>query len=197
MKKIIGLSVVFLLILAVAVGGTISYFADTETSTANTITAGTLDLGLANSTGQTPNGGATQTWSTPSNWKPNDTNPATLYLYNGGSVAISSITVEFEYTSVTNGTPTSVYGYDGTADTDKLDKMIKATTATFNGSTVSDIQGKTLEQLKAANAISLGAGLTSLQEKPLAITWTFDSTATNGCQGDSITFIVTVIGNQN
>ena len=44
MKKIIGLTLSALIVLAMAAIGTISYFNDTETSTGNSITAGTLNL---------------------------------------------------------------------------------------------------------------------------------------------------------
>ncbi len=45
MKKIVISLVVIGVVGVVAIGGTIAYFSDTETSTGNTFTAGTLDLG--------------------------------------------------------------------------------------------------------------------------------------------------------
>lgn len=44
MKKIIGLSIAALLVIGIVSGGTFAYFSDTETSTGNTFTAGTLNL---------------------------------------------------------------------------------------------------------------------------------------------------------
>ncbi len=44
MKKILGLTVAALLVMALVGGGTWAYFSDVETSTGNTFTAGTLDL---------------------------------------------------------------------------------------------------------------------------------------------------------
>ena len=44
MKKIIGLTIAALLLIATVAGGTWAYFQDTETSANNNITAGTLDL---------------------------------------------------------------------------------------------------------------------------------------------------------
>ncbi len=44
MKKILGLTVAALLVMGLVGGGTWAYFSDTETSTGNTLTAGTLDL---------------------------------------------------------------------------------------------------------------------------------------------------------
>ena len=44
MKKIIGLTIAALLIIGIVGGGTYAYFSDTETSTGNSLTAGTLNL---------------------------------------------------------------------------------------------------------------------------------------------------------
>ncbi len=44
MKKILGLTIAALLVMALVGGGTWAYFSDPETSTGNTITAGTLNL---------------------------------------------------------------------------------------------------------------------------------------------------------
>ena len=44
MKKILGLTVVALMVMGLVGGGTWAYFSDVETSTGNTFGAGTLDL---------------------------------------------------------------------------------------------------------------------------------------------------------
>ena len=44
MKKILGLTIAALLVMALVGGGTWAYFSDVETSTLNTFAAGTLDL---------------------------------------------------------------------------------------------------------------------------------------------------------
>lgn len=54
MKKILGLTIAALLVMALVGGGTWAYFSDVETSSGNLLTAGTLDLTL---------GGTTQTFS--------------------------------------------------------------------------------------------------------------------------------------
>ena len=46
MKKIAGLTIAALLIIGLVGGGTYAYFSDTESSTGNTLTAGTLDLNI-------------------------------------------------------------------------------------------------------------------------------------------------------
>ncbi len=55
MKKIIGLAIAALLVLGIAGVGTFAFFSDTETSTGNTFTAGTLNLvATTNGTSSTP-----------------------------------------------------------------------------------------------------------------------------------------------
>ncbi len=55
MKKIIGLTIVALLLIGIVGVGTFAYFSDTETSSGNTVTAGTLNLVATNAgTSSTP-----------------------------------------------------------------------------------------------------------------------------------------------
>ena len=61
MKKIIGLSIVAVLIIGMVGAGTWAYFSDTETSTGNTFTAGTLNLELTD-TVEDGTDGETLTW---------------------------------------------------------------------------------------------------------------------------------------
>ncbi|MCK4368488.1 MAG: SipW-dependent-type signal peptide-containing protein [Dehalococcoidales bacterium] len=46
MKKILGLTIAIVLIIGLVAGGTWAYFTDTETSTGNTFTAGTIDIAI-------------------------------------------------------------------------------------------------------------------------------------------------------
>ena len=88
-------------------------------------------------------------------------------------------------------------GFGGTADTDKLEKMLTASTVTWNTTTVSALQGLTLEALKnLPSGTLLGSGLDPNIQGALVITWSFNGSATNGCQGDSANITVTIIGNQ-
>ncbi|MBM2824431.1 MAG: hypothetical protein HW402_95 [Dehalococcoidales bacterium] len=193
MKKILGLGVVALLVMGLVGGGTWAYFNDVETSSGNILTAGTLNLGLANSANGTQTGSSTGTWTTPSGWKPGNTANATLYAANTGTIDMSTVNITFAY-SITNGTPTSVSSWNGTANTDKLEKMIKITTATWGGVSVPALVNQTLEDLATSNTLlgSLANGI----EKGLNIVWTFDTTASNGCQGDSANITATLTGIQ-
>jgi predicted ribosomally synthesized peptide with SipW-like signal peptide len=92
MKKILALSVALIAVVAMLGVGTWAYFNDTQTSTGNTFTAGTLDLNLTGGTAD-PNGidSVTTTWATPSNWKPADTQSGTLTLHNTGTIDMKTV----------------------------------------------------------------------------------------------------------
>jgi len=86
MKKIL-LSVVTIGVVgAIAAGATSAYFSDTETSTGNTFTAGTLDLKLANNDDTTFANGTIGTWVSPTNWAPGESLTSTIHMTNVGSV---------------------------------------------------------------------------------------------------------------
>ena len=84
MKKILGLTIAALLIIGLVGGGTWAYFSDTETSTGNTFTAGTLNLELTD-TVEDGTDGETLTWVF-TDLYPGDTDKATLTVKNTGSI---------------------------------------------------------------------------------------------------------------
>jgi predicted ribosomally synthesized peptide with SipW-like signal peptide len=96
-KKILGLTISAILIIGLVAVGTFAYFSDTETSTGNTITAGTLNLtaGVAGSVGTLLNGAAVpgqgadgvNTYLVIADAKPGDTGTVTFTLTNTGSLA--------------------------------------------------------------------------------------------------------------
>ena len=199
MKKIIGLGIAALLIMAMVGGGTWAYFVDTETSSGNILAAGTLDLGLSNASGSEAGGSATATWTTPAGWKPGDTLDATLFIKNSGTIAMSTVNVTFAQV-FTEATPATVSGYNLlTTTTGNLTNMLIATTATWNGTgsaVATSFQGHTLTTLTTTDgSMSLGT-LSPGQEAALRIVWTFDATATNGAQGDSANITLTLTANQ-
>jgi predicted ribosomally synthesized peptide with SipW-like signal peptide len=91
-KKIIGLSLSALVILGMVAVGTFAYFSDTETSTGNTITAGTLNL-TADESGTSGNWALTagddgaNEYGTLSLLKPGDSGTITWLLTNAGNLA--------------------------------------------------------------------------------------------------------------
>lgn len=77
--------------------GTYAYFSDTETSTGNIFTAGTMDLKLSHSSTGPWTDGVTATW-TLSDMKPGDeTALARVFFKNFGSVSSSTMTITCEY----------------------------------------------------------------------------------------------------
>ncbi len=90
MKKILGLTIAFMLLIGMGGLGTWAYFQDTETSTGNVLAAGTLDLKTNNVDG------VTQTLSA-SNLKPGDSVSGIITLKNAGTVAGSTLDLAFSY----------------------------------------------------------------------------------------------------
>ncbi len=79
MKKIVGLTMALVLVIGLVGAGTYAYFSDTESSTGNTLTAGTLDLNIAG--GDTP-----ITTFNVSDVAPGDNGTASSILANVGSL---------------------------------------------------------------------------------------------------------------
>ncbi len=192
MKKILGLGLVALLVMAMVGGGTWAYFNDTETSGGNILTAGTLDLGLANTSGAETGGSVNATWTSPAGWKPGDTVDYTLYLNNSGSINMSSVSVNFSQV-LTGSKPATVSAGPG-GDTDNITKMIYASIATLNG-TALPFQGDTLYTLTQNGTMNM-TSLASNSEALLRIVWTFNASATNGCQNNTENITLTLIGQQ-
>jgi predicted ribosomally synthesized peptide with SipW-like signal peptide len=113
MKKIMGLTIAALLIMGMVAGGTWAYFSDTETSSANTITAGTLDLTI---------GGDNVNYDilTLTNRVPGDSGQAYAELKNVGSVAgeldIGKSTANQLVVTNTQGTGGTEYELSGSGE---------------------------------------------------------------------------------
>ena len=196
MKKILGLTIAALLVIAMVAAGTFAYFSDQQASTGNVFTAGTLDLGLSSS-GSTSATGATSPTFTASTWKPGDTANGTLTVNNTGSIAMGHVTVTFGESNSTAGRPGTITGSPWSLSTDQFDKEITVTTATWGGASQASLVGQSLFALNTAGAISLTPSLAAGGTKDLVLTFTFDSGATNGCQGNVLTLTVIINGTQN
>jgi spore coat-associated protein N len=197
MKKILGLTIAAVLVMGLVGGGTWAYFSDTETIGDNEFLAGTLDLGLDTTADQDPTGSITGTFSTTA-FAPGDTKSATIYVNNEGSIAMTSLNMTFSNTSVIDGTPGSVDAGPGGA-TDDLLQMITLTDLKFGtvGSPddVADLDDKNITEL-SSSWVDLGA-LSANTEYQLDIEFTFSTTATNGCQGDSANITISFDGQQS
>ncbi|HXY74426.1 MAG TPA: TasA family protein [Dehalococcoidales bacterium] len=117
MKKIIGLSILALLLIGIVSAGTWAYFSDTETSTGNTFTAGTLNLTVNG------NDGTNTALFTVSAANPGQTGASTWTLHNAGSM---SGYIDLENISVTNAE-----NYD--AATDEAERAFDSDTSNATG----------------------------------------------------------------
>jgi len=96
MKKIFGLMIAALMVIAMVGGGTWAYFSDIEQSTNNSLTAGTLDLNI--------NGGNTVvTMFSVSNVAPGDSGNGNCTLTNVGNLG-GELDIEFSAITNTGGT---------------------------------------------------------------------------------------------
>jgi predicted ribosomally synthesized peptide with SipW-like signal peptide len=129
-RKIFASWIIIAVVSALLGAGTVAYFSDTETSSGNTFTAGTLDLKLSDHSSNGPwSDGVTGTW-TLSNMMPGDETPtASVYFKNFGSVASSTMEITCNYT-VTEETPRA--GSDTDPNTDQHpDEMAKHMIITY------------------------------------------------------------------
>ncbi len=93
------------LVATMAGAGIYAYFSDTETSSGNTFTAGTLDLKVSHSSTGPWTDGVTATW-TLSNMKPGDKTPtASVFFRNFGSIKSSTMEITCDYSVVEEANP--------------------------------------------------------------------------------------------
>ncbi|MFC1947702.1 TasA family protein [Chloroflexota bacterium] len=195
MKKILGLTVAAVLVIGLVGGGTWAYFSDTEETTGNIFSAGTLDLGVANAAGTNPTGSTTATFAASDLYPGSTAGSGTLYVNNEGSINMSSVEISFSLAGYTENTPNTVDNWDLTTGTDNLTNMIIATDVKWDGTDVAALENKSIEELIAMAPYDLG-NLDEDSELTLYIEWTFSATATNGCQGDSVDLTISLEGNQ-
>jgi len=190
MKKILGLTVVALLVIGMTGVSTWAYFSDTETSTDNQLVAGTLDLKTDDADGVTQTLYAT-------NMKPGDSvGPATIHLKNAGSTAGSTLDIAFSYVEDDSGSNPPDMSADDTAG------MIEVTTLNYNGSSLLGSVGdantngyKDVYDLKNAD-LTGQSGLAASTTKDFEIGVQLRSDTGNDFQADGITLTMTFTLNQ-
>ncbi len=124
---------------------------------------------------------------------PGGTKQGVLYVANNGTIAMSTVNITASYN--TSGTvPVTVKAGPGGA-TDQIEKMMYISAATWNGTAVPSLVNKSIFDLATQN-ITLGALGANIQSA-LDVTWTFNASATNGCQNRTVTMNVTIYGTQN
>jgi len=96
MKKILISLMTIALVAVMAVGGAFAFFYDTEASTGNTFTAGTLVLSVAGSEGGSAG------WITPNNWAPGETETGHVDLPHAGTID-AAMRLQIDSIEVTGG----------------------------------------------------------------------------------------------
>ena len=193
MKKILGLTIAFMLLISMGGIGTWAYFQDTETSTGNVFAAGTLDLKTDDVDG------VTQTLYA-SNLKPGDSVSGSITLKNAGSVAGSTLDLAFTYEE-SDSSPNPV-----NKSADATAAVIEVTTLNYGivDLLLLDIfdyqsNGYTdIEDLKNDADLDL-AGLTGIDAsatKDFTITVQFRGDANHDFQSDGINISITFTLNQ-
>lgn len=190
MKKIVGLTIAFLLFISMVGISTFAYFSDTETSPGNQLTAGTLDLKTNDVDGVVQTLYAT-------NMKPGDTiGPSTIQLKNAGSVAGLTLDIAFSYVE-SDGTPNTV-----NKNANDTAGMMEVTTLSYDGSnllgSVSDVNGNGYKDIyDLVNADLTGqSGLNASATKNFDIAVQLRSETGNDYQADGISATMTFILNQ-
>jgi spore coat-associated protein N len=121
LKRVIGLSIAGLLIACLAVGGTWAYSTDTETSTGNQLTAGTLDMvpttSATNYTNLVAGGNGANGYATFTKMRPGQSGTITWTLVNNGSLP-GTLTLPSTVTFTDGAAPTEIESAGpGTNDT--------------------------------------------------------------------------------
>lgn len=188
MKKILGLTIAFMLLIGMGGLGTWAYFQDTETSTGNLLAAGTLDLKTDDVDG------VTQTLYA-SNLKPGDIVSGSITLRNAGSVAGSTLDLAFTYVdSDYSPNPTNMTA-DATA------AVIQVTTLTYAASSILPVDGTNangwidIQDLKEAN-LTGQAGINGGLSEDFVITVQLRADTSSDFQSDGITITMTFTLNQ-
>jgi predicted ribosomally synthesized peptide with SipW-like signal peptide len=190
MKRVIGLTIAFMLLLGMTGIGTFAYFSDVESSTNNQLAAGTLDLKTNDADG------VSQTLYA-DNIQPGDTvGPETIVLKNTGSVAGTSLDLSFSYVE-SDGSPNPI-----NMDADETAAKIEVTTLSYAGSSllssVSDNNAnsyKDVEDLKNAD-LSGQSGINASSSANFTIALKLREETGNNHQADGISITMTFLLNQ-
>ncbi len=190
MKRILGLTIAFLLLIGMTSIGTWAYFSDVETTSTNVFTAGTLDLKTDDVDG------VSQTLLAV-NLQPGGTvGPETIILKNAGSVGNSTLDLSFTYIESDSSPNPANMSADATA------AYIEVTTLNYGGSSllgsVSDNNTngyKDVQDLKNSD-LSGQDGIGASASKEFAIVVMLRSNADKALQSDGINITMNFILNQ-
>jgi spore coat-associated protein N len=183
MKKIVGLSLALIMILGLMGVDTFAYFTDTETSSGNRLTAGTLDLKTNDVDGVSQTLYATS-------MSPGASVNATIALRNAGTTNGATLDIVFSYEN-SDGSPNTV-----PMDADPTAAVLQVTTLTYNGtdlltSVSNGANGyKDILDLKNSDLTGL-SGINAGATKNFVIAIRLRNEIGNGFQSDGIIMTMT------
>ena len=209
MKEIIKSLIVIGAVLTALGAGTLAWFSDTETSSGNTFTAGTLDLKV-NDWNEGFGDGVSATW-TMSNMTPGVTTvgPFSVSLQNSGSIAANHVEISFSH-SIDEATNPVESDTNQASTPGEMARWIEITSMTCNGGdfedNYTDANGNgffDLEDVTMSPYTNVGGPLDNLLAPigagTVAFTMAlkFNAGATNDIQGDILTTTVIFTLNQD
>ena len=210
MKRFLFSMLAIFLVIGLASAGAFAWFSDTETSTGNTFTAGTLDLKVSD-TSEGYKDGVSATW-TMSNMQPGVTTvgPYSVNLQNSGNLAGNHVEISFSHSI--NDLPDVESDTKKNSTPGEMARWIEITLMTYNGTNFltgyTDANGNgffDLEDVTMSPYTDVGGPLDNLDPPPansggtltFQMTLEFNSGATNDIQGDPLTTTVTFTLNQD
>lgn len=204
-KKIVLLALALFVVAALAGTGTWAYFSDTEASTGNTFSAGTLDLKVKDGGLYWTDGIATAEWAL-SNMKPGDTAYGSIDFKNFGSVYANHMEITCDYTITDPPGPESDAQENTPADAMAGKMVIDEMTYTYGNTEVNclpliaDANGngaKDLYDLKAGGVDNLPLLSSGIQGARLDMVVKFAEDAGNEFQGDILNLTMVFTMNQD
>jgi predicted ribosomally synthesized peptide with SipW-like signal peptide len=163
---------------AAAGAGTVALFSDTEESTNNTVSAGTLDLG-----GDGTNSAVTTV--SVSNVAPGDSGGGTTSLKNVGTI---DGVVDLEFSTPTNNEGANPDAETDTGSPGDLGSVLEVTVSL--GSTT--VRDDTFNNVFDGNDDDTNVPLTAGSTKTLSVDWTLPSGTGNDIQGDEVLGDITI-----
>lgn len=167
---------------AAAGAGTMAYFSDTESSTGNTVSAGTLDL-------KADGGDSAVTTVSVGNAAPGDSNSGSTTLKNSGSIAGS---VDLVFGSASNSEGDNPESEGDTSSPGDLGAVLEVTVSVGGTQVRSGTFNSVFDGSEAESNVALAAG----GSKDLTIDWSLPTSAGNDIQGDSVSGDITIQLNQ-
>lgn len=167
---------------AAAGAGTMAYFSDTEESTDNTVSAGTLDL-------KADGGDSAVTTVNVSDVAPGESGSDSTSLSNSGSIDGS---VDLVFGSASNSEGDNPESEGDTSSPGDLGGVLEVTVSV--GST--QVRSGTFNSVFDGTEADANVALASGGSKDLTIDWSLPSSAGNDIQGDSVSGDITIELNQ-